>query len=77
MGSIIRAERRAQAVLKDHRRAVAARYENRGERIVIAMRNGVEFAVPVALVQELAGFRPADLRDIEINSLDSDCTGRS
>lgn len=46
--------------------ATAARYDAAGERLIVSIHNGVELAIPVRLIQELAGADPADLAEIEI-----------
>jgi hypothetical protein len=60
------AEKRMQTRLKTQPRAISARYDRRGTRIVVALSNGLELGVPVALAQGLSGARPSDLADIEI-----------
>jgi hypothetical protein len=46
--------------------ATAARYDAGSERLIVSIHNGVELAIPVRLIQELAGADPADLAEIEI-----------
>ncbi len=46
--------------------ATAARYDAAAERLIVSIHNGVELAIPVRLIQELAGADPADLAEIEI-----------
>jgi len=46
--------------------AVAARYDRKHGRVVVRLHNGVELAVPVGLVEGLAGAAPDDLADIEV-----------
>jgi protein involved in temperature-dependent protein secretion len=46
--------------------AVAARYDRKHGRVVVRLHNGVELAVPVGLVEGLAGATPDDLADIEV-----------
>ncbi|SNR74422.1 DUF2442 domain-containing protein [Paracoccus sediminis] len=46
--------------------AVAARYDRKHGRVVVRLHNGVELAVPVGLVERLAGAAPDDLADIEV-----------
>jgi protein involved in temperature-dependent protein secretion len=46
--------------------AIAARYDRKHERVVVRLHNGVELAVPVGLVEGLAGAAPDDLADIEV-----------
>ena len=62
---VIRAEvameaRRAQG------HATAARYDAASGRLIVSLHNGVELAIPVCLVEELADADPADLAEIEI-----------
>ncbi len=46
--------------------AVAARYDRKHGRVVVRLHNDVELAVPVGLVEGLAGATPDDLADIEV-----------
>lgn len=46
--------------------ATAARYDPGSERLIVSIHNGVELAIPVRLIQELADADPADLAEIEI-----------
>src|SRR5438876_12105634 len=61
------AERRMRALLKRQPRAMTARYDRRGERIVVGLSNGLELGVPVSLTQGLAGANSSDLSKIEIS----------
>ena len=47
--------------------ATAARYDAGSERLIVSIHNGVELAIPVRLVEELAGQDPNDLAEIEIS----------
>lgn len=47
--------------------ATAARYDAPSGRLVVSLHNGVELAVPVRLVEELADADAADLAEIEIS----------
>ncbi|MGB3553322.1 MAG: DUF2442 domain-containing protein [Jannaschia sp.] len=47
--------------------ATAARYDAPSGRLVVSLHNGVEMAVPVHLVEELADADPADLAEIKIS----------
>lgn len=47
-------------------RAVSARYERQGARIVVTLSNGLDLGVPVALAQGLAGAKSSQLATIEI-----------
>ena len=60
---------RAQARAEERRQAahaIAARYDRRRACVVIGLRNGVEIAAPVRLIEGLAGAAPDDLAVIEI-----------
>ena len=46
--------------------ATGARYDAASQRLIVSIHNGVELAIPVRLIQELAGADPADLAEIEI-----------
>lgn len=61
------AERRMRTLLKRQPRAVIARYDRRGERIIVSLSNGLELGVPVSLTQGLAGAKASDLSKIEIS----------
>lgn len=54
------------AELRQAGHAVTVRYDRDQERIVVGLHNGVEIAVPVHLVENLAGAAPDDLAEIEI-----------
>ena len=56
-----------QGRLKTQPRAMTARYDRRGARIVVGLSNGLELGVPVDLAQGLAGAKPSDLAQIEIS----------
>lgn len=60
------AEARAQAQ-REAGRAVSARYDRRASRIVVGLNTGVQLAVPVHLVEGLAGASAEDLSGIEIS----------
>jgi hypothetical protein len=62
-----KAERRMRARLKTQPRAIAAHYDRRVGRIIVALSNGLELGVPVDLAQGLAGAKAADLSRIEIS----------
>ena len=61
-----RAEARMQA-LREVGHAVAARYDRHASRIVVSLNTGVQLAVPVRLVEGLAGASAEDLAEIEIS----------
>ncbi|WP_029005066.1 DUF2442 domain-containing protein [Azorhizobium doebereinerae] len=48
-------------------RAVSARFDRRTSRLVVRLGTGVEIAVPVGLVEGLAGASKDDLAEIEIS----------
>ncbi len=60
------AEARTEA-LRRAGHAVAARYDHRLSRIVVALSTGAELAFPTALAEGLAGAAPEDLAEIEIS----------
>lgn len=62
-----RAGKRMQARRKGQPRATSARFDRRGDRIVVGLSNGLDLGVPVNLAQGLAGAKAADLADIEIS----------
>lgn len=62
-----RAEKRMQARLKVQPRAISARFDRRGARVVVGLSNGLDLGVPVELAQGLAGAKATDLADIEIS----------
>ena len=64
---IRQAEKRMQARLRGQPRATSARYDRRGERIVVSLSNGLDLGVPVGLAQGLAGAKSSDLSKIEIS----------
>lgn len=60
----------AEARMRDRRaglRAVAARYDRRSSRLVVAFDMGAELKVPVGQIQGLSGAAPAELASIEIS----------
>jgi hypothetical protein len=64
---VARAEARMEAIRR-HGFAVAARFDKRSGRLVVELNTGVELAVPIRLVQEIAA-APADaLSEIEITT---------
>jgi hypothetical protein len=62
---IAQAEQRMRDRLATTPHAIAARYDRRAARIVVALSDGIELAFPPALVEGLAGAAPADLAVIE------------
>ena len=65
--AIRRAEKRMQARLRAQPRVTSARYDRRGECIVVALSDGLELGVPVRLAEGLAGASASDLAIIEIS----------
>lgn len=61
-----RAEARTRA-LRETGYAVAVRYDRKASRIVVSLNTGVQLAVPVRLIEGLAGASAEDLADIEIS----------
>ena len=64
-----RAFARAEADMADLRRrghAVSARYEQGSARLIVGLHTGVEIAVPVALLGDLAGAPPEHLSEISV-----------
>ena len=61
-----KAEKRMQASMQAQPRAVSARYDRKGARIVVSLSNGLDIGVPVAMAQGLAGARASQLAVIEI-----------
>ena len=61
------ANARAQARHKTSPVAVAARYDRRIGRIVVALNNELEVAFPLRLAQGLENAKPADVSVIEIS----------
>jgi|SRR5882724_11502107 len=64
---IRQADKRMQARLQRQPRAISARYDRRGARIVVSLSNGLELGVPVDLAQGLADASASDLAAIEIS----------
>lgn len=63
---VAEAEQRMRDSLAAAPHAVAARYDRRISRIMIALSNGLELALAPNLLEGLAGAKPADLAEIEI-----------
>jgi hypothetical protein len=61
-----KADKRMQARLQAQPRAVSARYDGRGARIVVSLSNGLDIGVPVQMAQGLAGAKASQLAAIEI-----------
>ncbi len=65
-GDFEEAEARTQA-LREAGHAVTARYDRRASRLVVSLNTGVQLAVPVHLIEGLAGASTKDLAEIEIS----------
>jgi hypothetical protein len=61
-----KAEKRMQARMQAQPRAVSARYDRQGARIVVSLSNGLDIGVPVQMAQGLAGAKTSQLAAIEI-----------
>ena len=61
-----KAEKRMQDRMQAQPRAVSARYDRQGARIVVSLSNGLDVGVPVAMAQGLAGAKASQLAAIEI-----------
>jgi hypothetical protein len=64
--AIQQAEQRMRERLESTPHAIAARYDRRVSRVVVALSNGLELAFPPHLAEGLANAKPADLAVIEI-----------
>jgi len=58
---------RQMASVREGGYAVAARYDRRRSRVVVALNTGVELAFPTRLAEGLAGASHENLADIEIS----------
>jgi hypothetical protein len=58
--------RQAEKRLQRRPRVTNARYDRRGERIVVSLSNWLELGVPIDLAQGLAGAKASDPSKIEI-----------
>ena len=61
-----KAEKRMQARMQAQPRAVSARYDRQGSRIVVSLSNGLDIGVPVQMAEGLAGAKASQLAAIEI-----------
>ncbi len=52
--------------LRDQGHATAARYERKANRLIVSLHNGVELAVPIHLIQDLADAGPDQLSAVEV-----------
>ena len=57
----------AGAALQSKSRAAKARYDRKAARLVVTLYNDIELAVPVRLIEGLAGAEPAALSEIELS----------
>lgn len=63
---ITRARRAAEAADATEPRVESVRYDHETDRIVIDLKNGITFMVPVKILEGLAGASPEDLSDVEV-----------
>ncbi|HJR07411.1 MAG TPA: DUF2442 domain-containing protein [Pyrinomonadaceae bacterium] len=63
---IIRARQAAKDADAHAPRVASARYDQESDRIVIDLKNGATFIVPVAMLEGFADASPAELAEIEI-----------
>jgi hypothetical protein len=61
-----KAEKRMQARMQAQPRAVSARYDRQGARIVVSLSNGLDIGVPVQMAQGVAGAKASQLAAVEI-----------
>lgn len=61
-----KAEKRMQARMQAQPRAVSARYDRKGARVVVSLSNGLDIGVPVEMAEGLAGAKASQLVTIEI-----------
>jgi hypothetical protein len=52
--------------LREQGYAMAARYDRKANRLIVSLHNGVELAVPVHLIQDLADTPPDQLSGVEV-----------
>lgn len=52
--------------LREQGHATTARYDRKANRLIVSLHNGVELAVPVHLIQDLADAAPDQLSAVEI-----------
>jgi hypothetical protein len=63
---IARARQAAEAADATEPRVESARYDRESDRIVVDLKNGATFMVPVSVLEGFANASPADIADIEI-----------
>jgi hypothetical protein len=63
---IERANRRAQARKAKYPAAVAARYDDATNKVVVSLANGVDISFPPSAAQGLDGATPSQLRGVEV-----------
>jgi hypothetical protein len=63
---IERANRRGQARKAKYPAAVAARYDDATNKVVVSLANGVDISFPPSGAQGLEGATPSQLRDVEV-----------
>ena len=59
--------RAAGAALQRKSRVTTARYDQESSRLIVTLYNDIELAVPVRLIEGLAGADPAALSEIELS----------
>ena len=63
---IKRARQAAKTADATEARVASARYDQESDRIVIDLKNGATFIVPVVMLEGFANASPAELADIEV-----------
>ena len=63
---IARARQAAEAADVTEPRVESARYDHESDRIVVDLKNGATFMVPVSMLEGFAHASPADIADIEV-----------
>jgi Protein of unknown function (DUF2442) len=66
LAQIDAARKRGRVAEQTEPRAVSARYDRETGRLELELRNGCFFAVPVALMEDLAGASPEQLGAVEV-----------
>ena len=63
---IERANRRGQARKANYPAALAVRYDDATDKVVVSLANGVDISFPPSVAQGLEQATPAQLRDVEV-----------
>jgi hypothetical protein len=63
---IKRARQAAETADASEPRVASARYDHESDRIVIDLKNGATFIVPVSMLEGFANASPAELADVEV-----------